>query len=112
MTLLSILVRFPTYYRFRCHYPLITYLSYNVKKNKENNKIFYPSKRLAQDGEDTGSFKIKEMENFLSHHKEMVNILKVLFYRNALGGNILLYSLEISISDKYICRQQDNMFLL
>ena len=26
MTLLSILVRFPTYYRFRCHYPLITYL--------------------------------------------------------------------------------------
>ena len=25
MTLLSILVRFPTYYWFRCHYPLITY---------------------------------------------------------------------------------------
>ena len=46
---------------------------YNLKKNKENNKIFYPSKRLAQDGEDTGSFRIKEMENFLSHHKEMVN---------------------------------------
>ena len=36
-------------------------------------EYFFHSKRLAQDGEDTGSFKIKEMENFLSHHKKMVN---------------------------------------
>ena len=28
--MLSILVRFPTYYWFRCHYPLITYLTINI----------------------------------------------------------------------------------
>ena len=46
---------------------------YNLENKKKNNEILFHSKRLAQDGEDTGSFKIKEMENFLSHHKEMVN---------------------------------------
>ena len=55
-----------------------------------SNKIVFHSKRLARDGEDTGSFKIKEMENFLSHHKELVN------------SNLLSISLEYFLSKKEV----------